>query len=114
MRDTTSLFTFTYNRTLYQIPYHKILYFESRCRKILLFTMAEVFTFYGKLSDLETQIQKVNPDFLRIHQSFLVNIRYIKEAHYTYVRLWNRTVLNISECRQKHIRLQLHQRQLYF
>lgn len=52
------------------VPYKQICYFESREKKIILYTSAEQFSFYDTLDNLETAL----PDmFARCHRSFIVN-----------------------------------------
>lgn len=55
---------------IYRLPYQDILYFFSDRRCIHLVTVAKTYTFYGKLNDIEEQVQK---NFIRIHQRYLVN-----------------------------------------
>lgn len=60
--------------------------------------------FYGKLNLLEKQLENGKIPFLRIHQSYLVNYRFIKEITFSKVVLLDGTELQISEERQKMIR----------
>lgn len=60
--------------------------------------------FYGKLSNIEKQLKDGKIPFLRIHQSYLVNYRYVCKISYSNVILFDGTVLQISEDRQKEIR----------
>lgn len=55
---------------IYRLPYDDILYFFSDRRYINLVTPSKTYTFYGKLNDIEQQLQK---NFIRIHQRYLVN-----------------------------------------
>lgn len=55
---------------IYRLPIDDILYFYSDRRYIHLVTVLKTYTFYGKLSDIEKQIQR---HFIRIHQRYLVN-----------------------------------------
>lgn len=55
----------------YKIPLNKIVYFESVQRKIIVHTLAEDITFYGKMSELEAIVSE--HAFLRCHQSYMVN-----------------------------------------
>lgn len=50
---------------------HKVLYFSSDIRVIDAHFVNEIIRFYGKLDDVEQQID--NEDFIRCHKSFLVN-----------------------------------------
>ena len=54
-----------------QVPFHKILYFESSptVHKVILHTKEERIEFYAGLSDLE----KADPRLYQCHRSFVVN-----------------------------------------
>ena len=51
-----------------------VLYFESNDRYILATTAEEAHTFRGRLSDVEKELK--DRGFVRVHRSYLVNIRY--------------------------------------
>ena len=64
-------------KTTAKIPYNSILYFESQKRKLLIHTADDIYCVYRKISDLKA----FAPDFfVRCHQSFLVNLYYVKGA----------------------------------
>lgn len=81
-----------------------IMYFKSN-RRIINIYMADgsAYKFYGKLNDLETRLEQEKADFWRIHQSYLVNVRYIDRILYDKVELKNHKTLYISEERRKAI-----------
>lgn len=56
---------------------------------------------YLKLNYIEKKLDEMLYPFIRIHQSFLVNPRYIEVYTYNSVTLTDGTVLNISEKRKK-------------
>ena len=62
-----------------KIRIENILYIESKLHK-LEFNILEhglaTYTMYGTLNELENELEEY--PFLRIHQSFLVNLKYIK------------------------------------
>lgn len=51
------------------IPYMQISYFESREKKIMLYTSKEQYSFYDTLDNLESSLPG---DFIRCHRSFIV------------------------------------------
>ena len=79
------------------IPLNDILYFESNKRVLIVHTKGEDHSFYGKLDDIEEGLQ--NDNFIRIHQSFLVNALKIKSVSKTEVTLKNGDVLPVSKSR---------------
>lgn len=107
-------FSFIYNKEFLKVPLRKICYFESRNRVIYIHTTENTniehsdseYKFYGKLNDVEKQLSKSNVRFIRVHQSFLVNFDYIKGLTFTCATLYDGTVLQISEDKQKNVRKQ--------
>lgn len=73
--DGISRFTFQYKGTVYSLDFDKILYIESTGRMLRIYTKAEKFDCIAKLSEAE----KAFPEqFIRCHQSYLVNMDYIQ------------------------------------
>lgn len=75
--QTTNILQIKIGDTIKNINYEDIYYFEtaSAAHKIKLHTKNGIYEFYGKLKDLE----KLDSRFCRCHNSYLVNINYIKE-----------------------------------
>lgn len=97
-------FEFKIDQTYHKIRYGEIWYFESKARKILLYTENGEYHFYGKLNQVE---EVTNHYFLRTHQSYLVNPLYIERYEYNQVHLLNRRSLPISESCRKMVRERL-------
>lgn len=97
-------FSFHINKSKYTIWISDILYFNSEKRLINIICRNEAFTIYGKLKEIEKQLADKNSKFLRIHQSFLVNMRYIREYRYSEVVLSNGETLLISKENRKRVR----------
>lgn len=79
------------------IPLNDILYFESNKRVLIVHTKGEDHSFYGKLDDIEDSLK--NDNFIRIHQSFLVNAFKINSVSKTEVTLKNGDILPVSKSR---------------
>lgn len=60
-----------------KIDYDTISYFESRQRIVVLHTTKQVIEFYAKLTDVCALLPA--SDFIRCHQSYIVNMSRIKE-----------------------------------
>ncbi len=75
-KHTTDFYTIETPSLAKKISLDEILYFESKLRLIKLHTKNEEISFYGKLDEIEKELEQ--KDFLRIHQSFLVNATKIK------------------------------------
>lgn len=87
----------------HRIHYKDILYFQSNGRKInIITTKNKTEIFYGRLSEIE----KTCPTdlFLRIHKSYLVNMRYTKNITYNWMQMNNGDILNISKSKRVEIR----------
>ena len=117
IRQKSEYFSFTYNKELIKIPLGTIYYFESRNRVIYIHAVRNVsaentesneteYRFYGKMNDVEKQLSDRNVRFIRIHQSYLVNFDYIKSMNFTNVTMSDGTTLQISEDKQKKVRIQ--------
>ncbi len=92
-------FEFKNGRNLLRVPIKNILYFESNGRKVRLITQNEIHEFYGKISDIEQQLN--SKDFFQIHKSYLVNYFHVTEYQYESVKLTNKEVLIISQQNRK-------------
>ncbi len=97
-------FVFHKNKQQYREFYGEILYFESKGRKIHIHTKRGTHEFYGKLNEIE---EAAPNDFIRIHQSYLVNNTYVKKWTYEEAYLANGTKLSISQLYRKSARMKL-------
>ena len=96
-------FQFQYNKIHYKEEINDIMYFQSDRRLTYIHVKTGLRKCYEKLNIIEEKLQKSDVCFFRIHQSFLVNPRYIEVYMYDSVQLKNGTILNISENRRKPI-----------
>lgn len=58
-----------------RLPLSSIKYFASERRIIHVFTIDASYTFYGRLNELSSQL---NTTFVRIHNRYLVNLKYLQ------------------------------------
>ncbi|MUG45825.1 LytTR family DNA-binding domain-containing protein [Paenibacillus woosongensis] len=77
------------------VPFRDIVYLESKIRKIHLYTKDNEIQYYSTLSEEEKKLPFTN--FIRIHQSYIVNFHYIREISYKKVFLVTGIQLPISE-----------------
>ncbi len=103
-KQDTEIFSYFVNKALHSIPLSEVLYFNSERRSIHMVCRDGVKVFYGKLGEVEEQIADKNCKFLRIHQSFLVNAKYIREYHYNNLIMANGDNLTISRDNRKKVR----------
>ena len=92
-------FTFQRSSETVGIPLSAIMYFESDKRIINIKTTTEDYSFYGKLDDIEQQLKK--HDFVRCHQSFLVNAKKISAVKQNELSLITGETLPVSKRRAK-------------
>lgn len=90
------------NGEIIDLHLDRILYFEVQQHSITAYIQkntlrneTRVYTFYGSLSDLELRLE--SQGFLRIHKSFLVNMRHLKKFQCREAILDNGTSLRVGE-----------------
>lgn len=96
-------FQYKFNREVYKTELDKILYFQSNKRITYIVSEFGTMQCYEKLNAIENFLKEKNILFYRIHQSFLVNPKYVKKYRYDMIELLNGTVFTISEKRRKSV-----------
>lgn len=91
----------TINNKKEHILLDKVLYFEGDGRKIRIHQKGEEMSFYAKMSDLELMLETYG--FVRCHQSYIVNKKYIKGCSRTEIKLDSET-LPVSRKYQEKVR----------
>ena len=102
-RETGAVFLCRSGEITYRIPRNRILYFASDRRQVTCVTTQRGFTFYGKLDQVA---REVGPDFVRIHQRYLVRAGAVERVSGSEVMLGGVT-LPISRSCQKEAMLAL-------
>lgn len=92
-------FTFQKASETVSIPLRDIHYFESDKRIVTVKCVNEEYSFYEKLDKIEEQLKK--QDFVRCHQSFLVNAKKITAVRINDLTLSSGDVIPISKRRAK-------------
>ena len=100
-------FEYDMGKEHYRVPLSKILYFESKGRKIRLVAASrpeetEEQFFYGKLAEIARKLS--DDDFIQIHQSYLLHDLYVRTYEYNQVTLVNQVTLPISQPYRKSVR----------
>lgn len=96
-------FQYKFNREVYKIELDKILYFQSNKRITYIISEFGTMQCYEKLNVIENFLKEKNILFYRIHQSFLVNPKYVKKYRYDMIELFDGTEFTISEKRRKSV-----------
>ncbi|MCH5248347.1 MAG: response regulator transcription factor [Lachnospiraceae bacterium] len=110
--ETTTYYRFSFNKKILKVAIQDIVYFESRNRVVHIFMAnGSIERFYGQLNSVEKELSEGRQEFLRIHQSYLVNYSYIGKMSFSevIVRMGDGTekLLKISEDRVKAVRARL-------
>lgn len=76
-----------------------IIYIETDRHRNLFNTKNKVYSIYKRLDEIESALSGMG--FVRIHQSFLVNMRYIEKISSYRLRLINGVELSVPKARYK-------------
>ena len=88
-----------------EIALDRILYIESNLHKLLFYVLDEglkTYTMYETLGKLEKRLE--GNRFVRLHQSYLVNLKYIRSISRYKAVLENETELNIPKARYMQVK----------
>ncbi|SEW36004.1 LytR/AlgR family response regulator transcription factor [[Clostridium] fimetarium] len=102
IKTGNEIFPFVVGRETIRKPISKILYFQSRARKVIMYTTDETYEFYCNLGDIYEQL-KANKFFF-IHKSYLVNYNHISRLGYEALVMTDGTQLEISQSKRKEVR----------
>lgn len=95
---------FNFNEGAKVVALERLLYIESRLHKLEFYIMEDKlkkYSIYGKLDELEKELQ--GNDFIRIHQSYLVNMKHIEKVSRYEALLNNGIKLEIQKARYKFV-----------
>lgn len=85
-----------------RIPLREIRYLESYYKRLTIHTTQGDYICHQRLADVFSILPQ--PDFFQIHQSFVVNDRYVRRIHYDRLSLDDGTELSISQSFRKQVR----------
>ena len=100
----SKVYNFQYNRIQYKILLNEIIYFQSDKRITYIITnnkINKIYSCYKSLNKVESEVLVLSNLFCRIHQSFLINVLYVKYFTEEIEELIDRTILGISRKRKK-------------
>lgn len=101
LQRANTMFEYKLGKEFIKIPYGQIRMFISYGRKVEIATDKGKFEYYGKLKELK---EKLPCDFLMIHQSYIVNINFVRRFTYEEAELMDDTILTISRPYRKPVR----------
>lgn len=85
---------------VFRIDKAKVMYIESKARKINIVLTDNVIEIYAKMND----ITPLFDDFCRCHQSFLVNFKYVVSLSRYAMKLSNDVIIPISKSKHAQVR----------
>lgn len=95
---------FNFNEGTKKVSVERLLYIESKLHKLEIYVMEDrlnKYTIYGKLDEMEKEL--TGNDFIRIHQSYLVNVKHMEKVSRYEVLLNNGITLEIPKARYKFV-----------
>lgn len=93
LEHTRDLFTYKSGRQMFSVSCDEILYLMSRGRQVLVICRNETLEYYGKLSD---EIKQLPAAFIRIHNSYVINLNAVIKSTGSYVVMLNGDQISIS------------------
>ena len=105
MNRLTDFETFHFNEGIKELSTQRIAYIESSSHMLIFHVLESDYVTYnirGKLNDIETRLAPYR--FVRIHQSYLVNLPYISKLQNYEVHLINGTTLPSSRAKYPEVR----------
>lgn len=101
IQDKDAYYRFTSDKTPGKVLLKNILYFKSRLRQVEIVCKDGNYLIYQKLDQIQQELEAENQkQFLRIHQSYLVNYNYICHFGHNWVELETGQKLPMSRGRR--------------
>ncbi len=104
MKYTPSIKKFCFQEGYKNIALEKILYIESALHKLTFHILEEEIISYTMYETLNNVTGMFNKDFVRIHQSYLVNLRFVRKIDGSDLLLSNDISLPIARSKLKEVR----------
>ena len=98
MKEEKAVCEFEFQNRKKKVPVDAVCYVESRLHRVIYFVMEngiKEYSRYDRLNEVEKELRQYG--FCRVHQSFLVNMKYAKDVERYRVTLENGTEVSISK-----------------
>lgn len=86
------------------VALEKMLYIESTLHKLTFYILDDEVVSYTMYATLNHVSEKFTEDFIRIHQSYLVNLRFVRKINGNNLLLYNDLLLPIARSKLKEVR----------
>lgn len=100
--DDDNYFSFKVSGSIQKLRLDDIFYFTSNGRKCIVVNKRADCEFYSKLDEIETQLDA--DEFIRVHQSYIVNIRCIKSLTKDGLTMTNGLFVPVSQRRHGEVK----------
>lgn len=94
--------TFAFVEGVTTLAPEEILYIETSRHKNIFYTADRTYSIYRKLDEIGAELEGLG--FLRCHQSFLVNMRYIQKISSYVITLTNGQELSVPKARYREVK----------
>lgn len=102
LRNKNQKVSFSFVEGSVELEAWKIIYIETERHKNIFHTADAAYGLYRKLDEIETEL--VPYGFLRVHQSFLVNMRYVEKISSYVLRLTTGTEISVPKSRYPEVK----------
>lgn len=107
MKMSEHIYEFNFKEGIRRLSSDHLIFIESNLHvlsfRVLIKSEIRTYTMNAKLSDVHKELMKEKV-FARIHQSYLVNLKYVKDILNYQAILWNEDVLPISRQRYREVK----------
>ena len=104
-KNSGDYFAFRTDRTIHRLKWEDIIYFSCYGHQISMVTLETSYEFHDSLRNITEQFAP--KDFIRIHQSYIVNRQYVKAVQGNDLQMINGDKLQISRRYKKRVLEQL-------
>lgn len=104
--NNKKFYTATFRNTTVHIPLEHIYYFEVYKRRVTLYSKeyTEGFYFNSTIKKVQEELDNLDAGFIKVHQSYLININQIFKLEKDSVVLFNGKEIPISRTRKTELR----------
>ncbi len=104
IRQNRQVLEFSFVEGKKKLHIEDIIYIETAKHKNLFYTQNEVYSIYQKLDEIEAELRDLG--FVRVHLSFLINMRYIDKISSYIMTLTNGKEISVPKSRYKEVKRQ--------
>ncbi|MBE6846174.1 MAG: response regulator transcription factor [Ruminococcus sp.] len=98
------MFEYTFENTRYRIPVNEIVYFKSRGKKVIMYTLDKSVEFYGVFGEISDELKQ---HFVVIKRGLMVNLKYVVNSTFSSIELKGGTFFQISKNHRENVRNRL-------